>query len=53
MDDSSPLPKASSRNDHYEAITRADTLMMAMLRLWAVQHEKGGRLRLVYSDVGT
>ena len=31
------LPKASTRHDHYEAITRADTLMMALLRLWQVR----------------
>ena len=48
FDDSSPLPKASSRHGHYEAITRADTLMMALLKLWAVRSR--AHLTLVYSD---
>jgi rhamnogalacturonyl hydrolase YesR len=29
-----PLPVASSANTHYEAITRGDTLMASLLRLW-------------------
>lgn len=52
MDDLSPLPKASSQSHHYEAVTRGDTLMMALLRLWTVQHGKTERARLVYTDVG-
>ncbi|MBN1291302.1 MAG: hypothetical protein JXB48_05625 [Candidatus Latescibacteria bacterium] len=32
--DSSPLPRASSKHDHYEAITRGDTLVMDLLLLW-------------------
>ncbi|MFP4058019.1 MAG: hypothetical protein ACLF0G_14215 [Candidatus Brocadiia bacterium] len=35
----SPLPRATSRHDHYEAITRADTLAMALLDLWAAEQE--------------
>ena len=50
LGDGSPLPRASSRHDHYEAITRGDTLMMALLRLWQVQHRPKLKLRLVYSD---
>lgn len=48
--DESPLPKASTQNDHYEAITRADTLMMALLRLWALEHAPHAKLSLVYND---
>jgi hypothetical protein len=47
----SPLPKASSQHDHYEAITRADTLMMALLKLWAARHPGAApELNLTYSD---
>jgi hypothetical protein len=34
MDSSSPLPKASNENDHYEAITGANGLMSNILNLW-------------------
>ena len=34
MDDSSPLPKASNQNDHYEAITGANGFMSNLLGLW-------------------
>ncbi|MBN2292985.1 MAG: hypothetical protein JXM70_11200 [Pirellulales bacterium] len=44
----SPLPKASSKHDHYESITRADTLVMALLNLWACGNNK--QLNLVYVD---
>jgi hypothetical protein len=50
FDSDSPLPKASSIHQHYEAITRSDTLMMALLRLWAVHNQPGKELSLVYSD---
>jgi len=35
----SPLPRASSKHDHYEAITRGDTLAMALLDLWAARNK--------------
>jgi hypothetical protein len=50
FDESSPLPKATSKHEHYEAVTRADTLMMAMLRLWATKNRPDLKLRLVYCD---
>ena len=50
LTDDSPLPKASSRHDHYEAITRADTMMMALLKLWQVKSRPGLDLGLKYSD---
>ena len=34
MDDTSPLPKASSLDDHYEAITGANGFMSNLLGLW-------------------
>jgi hypothetical protein len=34
MDDSSPLPKASNKSDHYEAITGGPGLMNNLLVLW-------------------
>jgi hypothetical protein len=32
------------------AITRADTLMMALLKLWLVQNRAGAGIDLVYTD---
>ena len=37
--DGSPLPRASTQNTHYEAITRADTLAQALLELWAAEQQ--------------
>ncbi|MCE5251260.1 hypothetical protein LLG96_13670 [bacterium] len=34
----SPLPRASSKHDHYEAITRGDTLVMDLLLLWMAEN---------------
>jgi hypothetical protein len=48
--DGSPLPKASSLHDHYEAITRADTLAMALLNLWAAKTKPKLPLGLTWSD---
>lgn len=50
FDDSSALPKATSKHDHYEAVTGADTLMMALLELWATKNRPDLKLHLVYSD---
>jgi rhamnogalacturonyl hydrolase YesR len=33
FDEGNPLPKMTSKSSHYESITRADTLMMALLQL--------------------
>ena len=38
FDESCPLPKAGSNNDHYEAITGSDDLMSAIFVLWAVKN---------------
>lgn len=46
LDADSPLPKASSVNDHYEAITGGHTLMMTLLRLWQVQAKPEAKLNL-------
>ncbi len=48
--DGSPLPKATSRHDHYEAITLGDTMMMALVQLWAIENRPGQPVRLVYCD---
>lgn len=33
-----PLPSASNRHDHYEAVTRGDTLVLALLDLWLAKY---------------
>lgn len=48
--DASPLPKASHQHDHYEAVTRADSLMMALLQLWAAHQNPSRKLSLIYTD---
>jgi len=48
--DDSPLPKASSQNDHYEAITRPDTLAMELLDLWALRNKPGLELGLIWPE---
>ena len=50
FDDSSPLPKASSKHRHYEAITRADNLMMELLRLYLVTNKIEIQSGLVYLE---
>lgn len=50
LTDGSPLPKASHLHDHYEAVTNADTLMMALLRLWQVRYKPNLNLNLVFTD---
>ena len=50
FDGDSALPKASSQHGHYEAITRADSLMMALLKLWAAKHPSAPALDLEYTD---
>ncbi len=50
LSDASPLPRASSRHDHYEAITRADTMMMAFLKIWAIQNKRELKSNLIFND---
>jgi len=50
FDETSPLPKATSKHNHYEAVTRADTLMMSLLRLWVVKNKQELNIKLVYCD---
>ena len=50
ISDDSPLPKATSKHTHYEAVTGGDTLMMALLKLWATKNRPDMKLRLVYCD---
>lgn len=44
------LPRASSRHDHYEAITRADTLALALLELWSIHHRSDQPLVFSWID---
>ncbi|HUW20835.1 MAG TPA: hypothetical protein VMW16_16165 [Sedimentisphaerales bacterium] len=50
FDADSPLPKATSIHQHYEAVTRCDTLMMSLLRLWEAHNQPDKKLSLVYND---
>jgi len=49
LDDSSPLPKASSAHDHYETITGGDDLMAALLKLWVAENQPEKKIRIVYN----
>ena len=48
--ENSPLSAASSKHDHYEAITGEDTLMMAILKLYIVKNKKDSGVSLVWCD---
>ena len=48
--DLSPLPRVAAGFEHYEAITRGDTMMMALLKLWQLQNHPEIKLRLIYTD---
>jgi len=48
LDDSSPLPRASSEHTHYETITGGDDLMMALLDLWVAKNQPKKKPRLIY-----
>ena len=51
FDEGSPLPRATSQHDHYEAnINRPDTLVMALLKLWEALEEPETVLPLVWND---
>lgn len=50
LSDGCALPRASSKANHYEAITRADTLMMGYLKLWTAHTGQRLQTTLVYMD---
>lgn len=50
FDGDSGLPRATNRHDHYEAITRGDTLAMALLDLWAAKVKPKMDLGMIYTD---
>jgi hypothetical protein len=50
LNDGSPLPPATTQHRHYEAITRGDTLMMALLQLSLVQKPPPSPVTLTYTD---
>jgi hypothetical protein len=49
LDDSSPLPKASSAHDHYETITGGDDLMLALFELWVAENQPTKKPHVVYN----
>jgi len=46
----SSLPRASAQHGHYEAITRGDTLAMALLKLWAVKNKIELQAPLIWNE---
>ena len=46
----SSLPRASSKHDHYEAITRADSLAMELLELWSAREDPKVKPQFTWSD---
>jgi hypothetical protein len=48
--DLSPMPRVAAGFEHYEAITRSDTMMMALLQLWQAQNHPEIKLNLIYTD---
>jgi hypothetical protein len=48
--DLSPLPRVAIGLEHYEAITRGDTMMMGLLKLWQLNNKPDVHVRLVYTD---
>ena len=48
--DDSPLPRATNRHNHYEAITGGPTLMMALLDLYDARRERPLELELEYGS---
>jgi len=50
FDPGSPLPKATSARDHYESVTRGDTLMMALLKLWQIRNKPDLKLSLLFCE---
>ena len=50
LTDDSSLPKATSKHNHYEAVTGSDTLMMALLKLWVAKNRPDMKHRLIYCD---
>jgi len=44
------MPRVAAGFEHYEAITRSDTMMMSLLRLWQLQNKPQTNIRLIYTD---
>jgi hypothetical protein len=44
------MPRVAASFEHYEAITRSDTMMMALLQLWQAQNHPEIKLNLIYTD---
>jgi hypothetical protein len=48
-DKKSPLPKASSKLNHYEAVTRSDTLLLALLAVYVESNDLS--IKVPFSDI--
>lgn len=48
--DGTDLPRALKGADFYHAMTRGDTLMLALLKLWAIEKNPGAKILLEYTD---
>ena len=44
------LHRIEQRHAHYEAITLADTLVMALLKLWLVEQRPDAKVTLIFND---
>jgi hypothetical protein len=49
LDDTSPLPRASSAHDHYETITGGDDLMLALFELWVARNQPAKKPHITYN----
>jgi len=51
FDEYTPLPRATSQHDHYEAnINRPDTLLMALFHLWGTLNGQDDNIELIWLD---
>jgi len=50
LTDGSPLPRMSTQDDHYEAVTCGDSMMLSLLKLWLAENKPDLKVNLVYAD---
>jgi hypothetical protein len=46
----SPLPRMSTQDEHYEAVTCGDSMMLSLLKLWLAENKPDLTVDLVYTD---
>lgn len=51
FENNNALPKASTKHDHYEAVTMADTMLMSFLKLFSIVNNVDINDCLIYSDL--